>query len=125
MTSPYSSVIAELGMYVTGNTTVNHFMYADDLAILSPSSTGFQQLLNICSDYGVSFDVKYNAKKSAILICRTRGDKDLSFPTFFLSGQVLDVCGSTKYLGHIITDQLSDDDDMCRQRRVYMPKLTC
>ena len=32
---------------VLGNTLLNHFMYAYDLAILSPSSTGFQQLLNI------------------------------------------------------------------------------
>lgn len=30
-----------------GDTLVNHFMYADDLAVLSPSSAGFQQLLNI------------------------------------------------------------------------------
>ena len=45
------------------NTLVNHFMYADNLAILSPSSTGFQQLLHIIYEYGVAFDVKYNAKK--------------------------------------------------------------
>ena len=43
-----------------GNSLVNHFMYADDLAIVSPSSAGFQQLLNICTEYGVKYDVKYN-----------------------------------------------------------------
>ena len=75
-----------------GNTLINHLMYADNLAMLSPSSTGFQQLLNICSDYGVEYDVNYNAKKSVVLICRTKGDKDLHFPDFYLSGQVLPVC---------------------------------
>lgn len=100
-----------------GNTLINHFMYADDLALISPSSAGFQHLLNICSDYGVEFDVKYNAKKSVVLICRTKGDKDLCFPLFYLSGQELSVCSKTKYLGHIITDQVLDDDDMYRQRR--------
>ena len=105
---------------MVGNTVVNHLMYADDLVIVSPSSAGFQQLLHICSQYGVSYDVQYNAKKSVILICRTKGDKDLNFPPFFLSGQTLSVCSKTKYLGHIITDRLLDDDDMYRQRRMLL-----
>ena len=101
-----------------GHVIVNDVMYADDLAIVSPGSAGFQQLLNVCSDYGVKFDVKYNAKKSAVMICRAKGDKNLCFPTFYLSGRVLSVCCNTKYLGHIITDEMADDDDMYRQRRV-------
>ena len=52
------------------------------------------------------------------MICRTKGDKDLCFPSFYLSEQLLSVCSKTKYLGHIITDQVFDDDDMYRQRRV-------
>ena len=52
------------------------------------------------------------------MICRTREDKGLCFPSFYLSGQVLAVCDKAKYLGHIITDQLSDDDDLYRQRRM-------
>ncbi len=101
-----------------GNTIVNHLMYADDLAIISPSSVGFQELLNICSDYGVKFNVNYNAKKSSVMICRSKGDRDLMLPSFYLSGQVLPVCFKIKYLGHIITDEMSDDDDMYRQRHM-------
>lgn len=101
-----------------GNTLLNHLMYADDLAIMSPSTVGFQQLLDICSEYGVEFDVKYNAKKSVVLICRTKEDQKLHFPTFYLSGQSLCVSYCTKYLGHIITDRLEDDADMYRQRRM-------
>ncbi len=37
-----------------GNTLVNHIMYADDLVVFSPSSAGLQQLLNLCSDYGLN-----------------------------------------------------------------------
>lgn len=55
-----------------GNALINHFMYADDLAIVSPSSAGFQQLLSICFDYGLKYDVQYNAKKSVVMICRTK-----------------------------------------------------
>ena len=101
-----------------GNSLINHFMYADDLALVSPSSAGFQHLLNICSEYGVKFDVKYNAKKSVVMICRTKEDRELNFPVFYLSGQILSVCNSCKYLGHIINDKLEDDSDMLRQRRM-------
>ena len=99
-----------------GDSLVNHLMHAEDLALLSPNSSGFQQLLNICSNYGVDFDVKYNAKKSMVMVCRTKDDMDIKFPAFHLSGQTLGVSNSTKYLGHIITDTLEDDADMCRQR---------
>ena len=103
---------------VMGNTLINHFMYADDLAIVSPSSAGFQQLLNVCSEYGVQYDVKYNPKKSVAMICRTKEDQKLNFPDFYLSGQILSVCKTCKYLGHIIDDKLEDDSDMLRQRRI-------
>ena len=93
-------------------------MYADDLAIVSPCSAGFQQLLNICSEYGLKFDVKYNAKKSVVMICRTKEDQKLNFPVFYLSGHTLSVCNSCKYLGHIINDKMEDDADMHRQRRM-------
>ena len=88
-----------------------------DLAVVSPSSSsaGLQELLNICSNYGVNFDVNYNAKKSSVMNCRVKEDTDLTFPSFYLSGQVLPVCSKTKYLGHIITDYMTDDDDMNRQ----------
>ena len=101
-----------------GDTLINHFMYADDLTVLSPSSSGFQQLLNICSNYGIDFNINYNAKKSMVLLCRSKEDVDLKFPSFYLSGQIMSVSKCTKYLGHIITDTLEDDDDMFRQRRM-------
>ena len=101
-----------------GNTLLNHLMYADDLAddLTTPSTVGFQQLFDICSEYGVEFDVQYNAKKSVVLICRTKEDQKLHFPMFYLSGQSLCVSNCTKYLGHIITDKMEDDDDMYWER---------
>ena len=108
----------QLGGCSTGcmrsDSLVNHFMYADDLALLSLSTGGFQQLLNICTNYGVDFE--YNAKKSVVMVCRTKDNMDIKFPTFHLSGQSLGVSNSTKYLGHIITDTLEDDADIGRQR---------
>lgn len=41
----------------------------------------------------------------------------LKFPVFNLAGDGLDICSKVKYLGHIITDKLTDDDDIYRQCR--------
>ena len=100
---------------MVGDTLVNHLMYADDLVVLSPSSAGLQQLLDICSVYGLQHDIIFNASKSAVLICRTKEDKRLNFPLFKLSDNYLEVWKSIKYLGHFISDQMTDDDDIYRQ----------
>ena len=94
-------------------------MYANDLVILCPCSAGLQQLLRICSQYGID-DIKCNVKKSNIMIVRSRKDEQLVFPEFFLSDIALKVCNEAKYLGHYITDDLSDDKDIYRQcRKLY------
>ena len=100
-----------------GNLVINHLMYADDLVIFSPSSAGLQQLLRICTQYGSDFDIIYNAKKSKLMIIRSREDRRAIFPDFYLSGTLLSMCNEITYLGHVITDDLTDDKDILRQRR--------
>lgn len=100
---------------IIGDHLCNHLMYADDLVLVSPYSMGLQQLLNICSQYGLEFDIKYNAVKSYIMIVKTKEDQKLVFPDFYLCGNVLQVTKEFKYLGHYITSDLSDDRDMQRQ----------
>ena len=102
---------------MVGTKLVNHLMYADDLVIFCPYSGRMQKLLQICSVYGVENDIKYNAKKSNMMIARCRDDRDTNFPEFILSGEALKVCSETKYLGHYITDEMTDDSDTLRQRR--------
>ncbi len=59
-------------------------------------------------------------KKSVAMICRSKEHKDLNFPDLYLSEQVLNACTTAKYLGHIIINEMSDDDDMYRQcRKLY------
>ena len=97
---------------VIGATVVNHLMYADDLIIFSPCSAGLQQLLRICSQYGIDFNIKYNAKKSSIMIVRSKEDKKAVFPNCILSSNILLVCCEIKYLGHYISDDITDDKDI-------------
>ena len=92
-------------------------MYADDLVLISPSSAGLSQLLRECEKFGTRHDVKYNAKKSAVMIYRSMTLKGCTISNFKLNGMILHMVASYKYLGHYITDDLSDDDDINRQRR--------
>lgn len=101
---------------LVGNTVVNHLMYADDLVLLCPYSAGMQQMLKVCSQYGSDYDIQYNAKKSNIMIVRSAGDRKSTFPTFYLSDSPLAVCEEIKYLGHVISDNWTDDKDIYRQR---------
>ena len=100
---------------MVGNRLINHLMYADDLVVLSPYSAGLQKLLRVCTEYGVQYDIKFNPKKSVVMIARTKEDQKRKFPSFCLSEQSLNVVTKIKYLGHIIRDDLCDDDDVQRQ----------
>ena len=47
------------------------------------------------------------------MICKTKDDQKLTFPSFSLAGEGLEVV--KKFKGHIIRDDLCDDDDVQRQ----------
>ena len=72
---------------MVGEDLINHMVYADDLVVLSPYSAGLQQLLRVCSEYGMGYDIKFNSKKSVIMIARTKDDQKLTFPSFSLAGE--------------------------------------
>ena len=97
------------------NTIINHFMYADDLVIFSPSSVGLQALISVCEKYGISHDVRCNHKKSAIIICRGKYMKNVYPPLYTLNGEVIKEVDSVRYLGHIISNDGKDDKDIMRQ----------
>jgi hypothetical protein len=40
--------------------------YCDDILILSPSLSSLQKILDICSDYGSDWNIKFNPLKSCI-----------------------------------------------------------
>ena len=71
---------------------INHIMYADDLILILPSSAGLCQLLYDYEKFGISHDVKYNEKKSAIMIfrsklCRCRYQQTMQ--SLFVQGNII------------------------------------
>ena len=66
-------------------------LYADDICIISLSSAGLQQLLNICSGYSeVSelHDLTFNAKKSMCMYFSTSMNKHCGCPVIYLGNTV-------------------------------------
>ena len=106
----------QVGLYA-GDKLVNHIMYADDVALMSPSAAGLAKLIKKCELFGEQYDVNYNPKKSNIMVVRSPGMKSVGIPTFRLNGILLEEVNKVKYLGHMINNTLSDDDDINHQRR--------
>ena len=90
-------------------------MYADDLVIFSPSSVGLRALISVCEKYGISHDIRFNYKKSTIMICRGKYMKNVYPPLCTLNGEVIKDVDSVRYLGHIISNDGKDDKDIMRQ----------
>ena len=96
---------------------INHLMYADDLVLICPSSAGLQKLLNVCQQFGLDNDIKFNSKKSAILTFLPESKKKFLIPPFTLNNENIPIVESFRYLGHILSNDNSDDLDILRQRK--------
>ena len=57
------------------------------------------------------------SKKSTVLVCRNKAMGHAVRPSFIVNGDVIPESEKVNYLGHIICSDLSDDEDMMRQRR--------
>ena len=94
------------------NQIINHLLYADDLVLMCPSFSGLQDLLDICGNYAEKHDIKFNTKKSVVLVRRNKQMKNAVIPKFKLCQELLTEVQEVKYLGHIITDDGKDDKDI-------------
>ncbi|KAJ0176791.1 hypothetical protein K1T71_007970 [Dendrolimus kikuchii] len=90
------------------------------MVLLGPSISAVRTLLSICENYAEEHGLKYNSKKSEILVFKTQKTQKRSpthVPPVFLNGVALKMVDRFKYLGHIVTSDLRDDEDIERERR--------
>lgn len=112
---------ARVGCHIAGS-CVNNISYADDMALLSPSIAGLSKLISICEMYAAKHDLVYNVKKTEVMVFKCKISKTDVKPLFCLGGSPLSVVNKFKYLGHILSDNLKDDEDLDRQRRAIAAK---
>ncbi len=93
---------------------LNHLYYADDLCLLSPSVHGLNELLSISA---TAHDIVFNEHKSVCLYFKPMHFKINPINSIYLSGVRIKIYSHCKYLGHIDSDDLSDNRDINRQLR--------
>ena len=102
---------ANIGCYINCQ-PVNHLVYADDMVILAPSPRALQQLLNICNDYAIKYDISYNVKKTKCMCVRPKLFKDITVPEILLGSTSIDFVTKYTYLGVEINSSFCDNDDI-------------
>lgn len=107
------------GCYI-GNHCFNILAYADDLVVLAPSWRGLQHLLNVLHVQSLLIDLTCNVSKTVcmVFVPKNRNRMFASvFPSFTFGVSVLQFVPQFKYLGHIISHNLTDDNDIQREIR--------
>ncbi|XP_022827624.1 uncharacterized protein LOC111357240 [Spodoptera litura] len=87
------------------------------MVLLSPSISSMMSLLNICEKYAEAHGLRYNVRKSEVLVFKA-GTKTYPIATQLkLCGSPLKQVTSFKYLGHWVSEDLRDGLDIERERR--------
>jgi len=103
-----------------GGLSVNILTYADDVVLLAPSWRALQQLIEIM-ECGVA--VIYVVCNTSRTVCKAFLPLDkrkivaTSFLPLALNNVSLHYVSEFKYLGHIISNKMSDDKDIMREIR--------
>ena len=98
------------GYCLNGN-IINNLCYADDIALFSPSLGGLQLLISCCEEFASHNHITFNIDKSVILPIYF--DKSYHKPVkLYIDNKLLKVVKSYRYLGHWISEDLSDDIDI-------------
>ena len=94
-------------------------IYADDLCVISLSSSGLQSLLNICTDYCQLHDLTFNAKKSVCMFFRSSVNKQCGLANILISGTMCEFANKVKYVSVMINSSLKTTIDLKRQTRNF------
>lgn len=100
---------------MVGRQLLNHLFFADDLVIIAPSLKALQKLVDTCNCTGMELDIKFNELKTMCMVFRVRKYNNYDFEPIMLNGKPLQYCKSFRYLGHIVNDNLNDNEDIMRQ----------
>ena len=64
------------GIYL-GRVFVGCVVYAYDIILLSAICNGLQKMVNVCSSYGMRFDIRFNPSKSQTAVFGGQGSSHL------------------------------------------------
>ena len=102
---------------------INIIAYADDLVLLAPTLEALDMLYGIGSSMLNDLDLLINRNKSKVMVFSTNNSYTKFEPEVTLHNEVFEVVSSYKYLGHIISHNLSDELDIEYRHRGFNLKF--
>ena len=106
--------------------------YADDVALPTPSPSSLRSMLNTCINFAEEHHLSFNADKPQLIKCYKSSHPISASPCFVFLGQTLSLRNSISHLGHILTYNLFDDDDisaitkdMCHKANYLLHDFSC
>ena len=105
-----------VGCHIAG-VSVNNLSYADDFLLLGPDAKSLNQLLDICYQFANENYITFSTSKTEAMVMLPAGMRIPNPPQLTLGGSVINYCDKFKYLGHIITKDGTDDEDIARETR--------
>ena len=95
--------------------------YVDDVGLLTPSVRALQELIHICEDFALEYNVLFNVKKT---ICMKIGRHSL-IPkvNVTLHGAPITWARKVNHLGNVITPDLSDSADIAVNTGVFISQV--
>ena len=101
-----------------GGNIGGHLCYADDMCLIGISSSGMQQLLNVCDSFSIEHSLLCNGTKSYSLCFKPISMK-FERPCFYLGEMIIPKVTQCKYLGVIISDHNCDLDLKRQLQKFY------
>ena len=105
--------------------------YADDIALLAPSPSALCLMLDKCTSFAESHSLVFNAGKTQ-LIKFHRGTSSVDQVHFSFLGQRLQLNSSVRHLGHVLSSDLLDNEDiisikkdLCRKANHILSTFAC
>ena len=87
--------------------------YADDIVLLAPCPSALRIMLNICCKYASCHGLVFNNAKSQLICFRHYVQQDNN-TAIYMNGHRLRFVDKVSHLGHILTFNLHDKDDIIR-----------
>jgi len=112
-----------------GSWFVGALAYADDIVLMALTATAVRRMLAVCDEFAVKLDVRFNASKSKCMFIRPRKSYKshkhtrLVMPDLSIGGNNVEFVEKWPHLGHMISLNLSDDDDVSLRRQSLIGQI--
>ena len=96
---------------------MSNFSYADDMAVVCSSAFALNEMLKLCEGLAARHYVEYSTSKSECMTITPQHCRPTCPPAIYLNGEKLKYVNKFTYLGHIITSDFYDEDDIKKETR--------